>query len=86
MLDSGFIVLVADHYNVEERLYSLSTRGKNICIKFYKHLSGEEKIPMTSNYNPLIHKAKDQKYTAKKLELIKKLNETDRRPHNKKLY
>lgn len=84
-IDKGFVVLVADHNKTQKRLYTLSTRGKNICIKFYKYLSGEEKIPETGQYNPMAVKGDQQEFDRKRMMLIKKLNKLPMKSHFRKL-
>ena len=83
MVDTGLVNLVADHWDAEKRLYSLNTKGRNIVITFYKHLSGEVPIPEESKFNPMANKNKNTPYDKKKMEVIKQLNKTPIAEHKK---
>lgn len=84
--DSGCIIVVSDHNKVEERLYTLSTKSKNIVTNFYAYLSGEKKIPEDSVNNPMFNKNKQVPFDKKKAELIKKMNQLPIPAHKKKLF
>lgn len=84
--DSGYINLLADHKDVEQRLFCLNTKGKNIVINFYQYLSGEKKIPEDGELNPMANKNKQVPFDKKKMALIKKMNRTPIPEHKKKLF
>jgi len=86
VLELGYINILSDHTDVEKRLFTLNTKGKNIVINFYKMLSGERKIPEGGTNNPMAHKGKQVRFDKKKLDLIKKMNQTPIKEHNKKLF
>jgi len=83
MIDTGLVNLVSDHWDVEKKLYSLNTKGRNIVIAFYKHLSGEVPIPENSRFNVMANKNKNTPYDKKKMEVIKQLNKTPIPEHKK---
>tara|TARA_R110002012_G_scaffold321174_1_gene547899 strand:- start:4962 stop:5525 length:564 start_codon:yes stop_codon:yes gene_type:complete len=85
-LDNGFIQLVSDHNTVVKRLYTLSARNKNIVRKFYAFLSGEEKIPEDSHYNPMAKKNKDYAMDKHRMDLIKRMNQLPVKAHTKRLF
>ena len=85
IIESGYINLLSDHYDVEKRLYTLNTKGRNIVIKFYKYLSGEEKIPETSD-NPMANRKTQIAFDKKKMDLIRKMNQAPIKEHNKTLF
>lgn len=85
MMDTGLINLVMDHWDVEKRLYCLNTKGKNIVICFYKHLSGEVPIPENSRFNSMA-KQDSSPYDKKKMALIKQMNKTKIPEHKKTLF
>ena len=84
-LELGYVNIVSDHYDVEKRLFTLSTKGKNIVTNFYMYLSGEKKIPEDAVNNPMANSKKQVAYDKKKLELIKKMNQLPMPEHFKKL-
>lgn len=84
-LDLGYVNIVSDHYDVEKRLFTLSTRGKNIVTNFYMYLSGEKKIPEDAVNNPMANSKKQVAYDKKKLEMIKKMNALPMPEHFKRL-
>ncbi|SED10924.1 hypothetical protein SAMN04489761_4302 [Tenacibaculum sp. MAR_2009_124] len=86
ILNSGYLNILMDHYNVEERIYTLNPKGRNIVIKFYKYLSGEEKIPEDSVHNPMANKKTQKPFDKKKMDAIKKLNQLDVSEHKKSLF
>lgn len=85
VMESGYINMVSNHADTEQRLYSLSTKGRNIVINFYQHLSGEKKIPTDAASNPMAKKSEQVNYDKKKMALIEKLNELPMKPHFKRL-
>lgn len=86
ILESGYVNLLMDNTDVEKRLFSLNTKGRNIVISFYKFLSGEEKIPEDSKHNPMANKNKNTPYDKKKLDLIKRMNQLEVPEHKKRLF
>ena len=84
-LREGHIVVLSTHNKVEMRLFTLSTKSKNIVTNFYAYLSGEKKIPEDYVNNPMFNSNKRVAYDKKKAELIKKMNKLPMSPHNKKL-
>jgi len=84
--NKGYINLVMDHHDAEQRLYSLNTKGRNIVISFYEYLSGEKKIPEDGSRNPMENTNKRVAYDRKKMELIKKLNKLEVPEHKRYLY
>jgi len=86
ILDSGYINLVMNHYDVEQRIFTLSTTGRNIVAKFYKYLVGEEKIPLESNKNPMVNKNTKIAFDKKKVDVIKKLQDKEVPEHKRYLF
>lgn len=86
VLDSGLIVVLADHDDVERRLFTLSVKSKNIVVKFYQYLSGEKKIPEDYANNPLNNKNRRVTFDKKKMDVIKLMNQLPPKPHNKTLF
>lgn len=82
-LEDGYINLVMDDDDVEKRIYTLSTKYRNIVIKYYHYMSGEEKIPEDSVHNPMANKNKQVAYDKKKLEMIKRLNKLEVPEHKR---
>lgn len=85
-LELGYVSLLSDHTDVERRLFILSTKGKNIVTNFYMYLSGEKKIPVDGQKNPMANSNKQVAYDKKKLEMIKKMNSLPIPEHTKKLF
>ncbi|CAL2094834.1 hypothetical protein [Tenacibaculum sp. 190524A02b] len=86
ILESGYISLIMDDEDTDKRIYTLSTRGRNIVVKFYEYLSGEKKIPENSALNPMANKNKAIPFDKKKMDLIKKMNKLETPEHSKFLY
>lgn len=86
VMDSGYVNLVMDHKKMEQRIYSLNTKGRNIVVNFYEYLVGEKKIPIEPSKNPMAHKKKQVAFDKKKLAFIKKLNEMEVPKHKKKMF
>lgn len=82
----GYINLLSDHYDIEKRLFTISTKGRNIVINFYKYLSGEKRIPENLSQNPMAKKKKDVAYDKKKMKMIKIMNQLPIPEHTKKLF
>ena len=86
LLDTGLVNQIMDNTDVEKRLYTLNTKGRNIVITFYKHLSGEVPIPEDSRHNVMANKNKNNPYDLKKMALIKQMNKIEVPEHIKTLY
>lgn len=84
-LDRGLIQILADHNTVVKRLFVLSTRSKHIVIRFYRMLSGEEKIP-TDTKNNKMAKSDATKMDKYRLDYIERLNKLPVKEHFKKLF
>lgn len=85
-LERGWIQLIQDHNSAQYRVYGLSTKAKNIVVRFYKTLFGEEKIPEDGRINPMAKKSAQIAFDKKKMDLVKKLNKLPNKLHFKKLY
>lgn len=85
-VENGYVSLVMDDPDTEKRIYTLSTKYRNIVKKTYHYLSGEEKIPEDSVHNPMANKKKQVPFDKKKLALIKKLNELETPEHKRYLF
>jgi hypothetical protein len=85
-LNDDLVVLLADNKQVQYRLYTLSTRSKNICVKFYQLLSGEEKIPESGSKNPMANSSSQTKFDKKKMDMVKLINQLPVKDHNKTLF
>ena len=86
IVKSGYLNLIMDHPDVEKRMWTLNSKGRNIVIKFYKYLSGEEKIPEDSVHNPMANKKTQKPFDRKKMETIRKLNLLPIPEHKKSLF
>lgn len=84
IINSGYVNVLADHNAVENRVFTLNTKGKNIVINFYKYLSGEKRIPL-DHTNPMTNSKTKINFDRKKVELIKKMNNTPIKEHFKKM-
>lgn len=85
-LEMGYINIISNHTDVEQRLFILNTKAKNIVVNFYKYLSGEKRIPEDGANNPLANKNKQVAFDKKKMALIKKMNKLPIPDHKKKLF
>lgn len=85
-IEEGYVNLVMDDEKTENRIYTLSTKYRNIVMKFYHYLSGEEKIPEDSVHNPLANKNTQIPFDRKKLEMIKRLNKLEVPKHKRFLF
>jgi hypothetical protein len=86
ILESGYVNILMDNTDVEKRLFCLNTKGRNIVITFYEHLSGQVPIPEDSKHNPMANKNKNTPYDKKKLDLIKRMNKLEVPEHKKRLF
>lgn len=84
LIEMGYVNQISDHWDIERRVYTLNTAARNIIINFYKYLSGELKIPETEKLNPIARG--EFNFDKKKMELIKKMNQTPIPEHHKKLF
>lgn len=85
LLKEKHIAIASKGKNRGEHVYTLSTKSRNIVVKFYKLLSGEEKIPETPRENPM---AKNHGTAIDKIrmELVKKVNALQVSETKKALY
>lgn len=84
--EKGWVQIIQDNHSAAHHVYGLSTKGKNICIKFYKILSGEIPIPESGSVNPMAKKSTQNAYDKKKMLLIEKLNKLPTKEHFKTLF
>lgn len=82
----GYLNLVMDASSIEDRLFCLNTKGRNIVISFYEYLSGEKKIPETSRHNPMANNNTKLPFDKRKMEVIKKLNQAEVAEHTRFLF
>ncbi len=73
LINEGYIVVFSHGKNKSCHLYCLSQQAKLIVTQYYKHLSGERKIPEDYRNNPL-QRERVIKYTKKRMSLIEKMN------------
>lgn len=56
VIKKGFVRIFTEGANYEKHTYTLTKSAKHMVIVFYKYLSGELSIPITSENNPLVRK------------------------------
>lgn len=83
-IDRGFVNLIMDDHCADNKVFTLSLKGRAIVTKFYAYLSGEEKIPLNSKHNPMVKS--ETSFDKKKLEVIKGLQGLDVPEHKKYLF
>lgn len=87
LIKEGYIKIISEHsYDVEQNLYCLTNKTKGIVVHFYQHLSGEKPIPETAQFNKMANNTSNNQWDAKKMALIKKMNQTPVKDHIKRLY
>lgn len=85
MLEQGHFAIASKGRNKGEHIYMLSRKSKLMVQRFYKLLSGEEKIPVVSDRNVMARK--DNSAIDKiRVNLIKKINALPVRESKKALF
>lgn len=85
ILDTGYVKIIVEGENKTKHLYGLSPKGKHLIGLFYEYLSGEKRIPEDRRQN-VMAAAKAAPFDKMKMEMIRKLNQTDVKDHMKQLF
>jgi len=56
VISKGFVKIFHEGENKAKHVYTLSKSAKHMVVSYYKYLSGELQVPISSENNPLVRK------------------------------
>ena len=77
-LDNNWVKVWRYRKKGEDALYEVSNRGKQVCDRMHKYLTGESKMPEGLNVNPIAKNEKGLRVNNYYMDVIKKMNKDKR--------